>query len=336
SPLPRAPASAWCLASSSRGGPARRAWCRSRRHEAPRLRARGARRLCHCRPGEAGLQDRRGRRLSGGSPRPARVAGELHGAAKRRGSRPSRRPHRRGSPRHGDAEAGRHPRPRRSRPHERARLHPQPARPRGRVRPLGRVARAAVLVALHPRRRPPRLLHSTPAGATRRQRRAAGRARRAGRRAGGGAMGPRRAPLAQLHAARYSSRGSGPRGIRPRLPRRALSSRKGDGPEPVVRLHADHHQLRLRGARLKLARAISSVISMLLLVASPFFLYFTLSQRRIALAASMLVGWVAIRALAALLAAQPAQRAAALRLPAIALVFALLGWAFDSDWMLLI
>lgn len=86
---------------------------------------------------------------------------------------------------------------------------------------------------------------------------------------------------------------------------------------------------------MKLKRAMS-VASTLFLLTSPFVLYLALSRERIDLAALTLVGWVILRAVPALLAAEPAQRAAALRLPAIALVFAVLGWIFDSGWMLLV
>lgn len=77
-------------------------------------------------------------------------------------------------------------------------------------------------------------------------------------------------------------------------------------------------------------------LSTLFILASPWVLYITLSQERIDIAAVTLVGWVILRSLPTLVMARREQLAAALRLPAIALVFALLGWIFDRGWMLLI
>jgi uncharacterized membrane protein len=85
--------------------------------------------------------------------------------------------------------------------------------------------------------------------------------------------------------------------------------------------------------KLKTAMTVLSTVFLLL---SPFVLYVTLSQDRVDLAALALVGWVILRALPTLVVAERAQLAAALRLPAIALGFALLGWIFHSGWMLLI
>ncbi|HWM85699.1 MAG TPA: hypothetical protein VNO33_07670 [Kofleriaceae bacterium] len=78
------------------------------------------------------------------------------------------------------------------------------------------------------------------------------------------------------------------------------------------------------------------VLSMLFILASPWVLYVTLSQDRIDIAAATLIGWVILRSLPTLIAVKREHLAAALRLPAIALVFALLGWIFDRGWMLLI
>jgi uncharacterized membrane protein len=78
------------------------------------------------------------------------------------------------------------------------------------------------------------------------------------------------------------------------------------------------------------------VLSTLFILASPWVFYVTLSQDRIDVAAATLVGWVILRSLPTLLTARRAQLAAALRLPAIALVFAVLGWLFDRGWMLLV
>jgi uncharacterized membrane protein len=79
-----------------------------------------------------------------------------------------------------------------------------------------------------------------------------------------------------------------------------------------------------------------TVLSTVFLLLSPFVLYLTLSQDRVDLAALALAGWVILRALPTLIAAEPDQRAAALRLPAIALGFALLGWIFHRGWVLLL
>ncbi len=68
-----------------------------------------------------------------------------------------------------------------------------------------------------------------------------------------------------------------------------------------------------------------SILSTLFVIASPWVLYVTLSQERVDIAAFALVGWVAVRAIAIVASAEPAQRRAALQLPGIALVFALLG-----------
>lgn len=79
-----------------------------------------------------------------------------------------------------------------------------------------------------------------------------------------------------------------------------------------------------------------TVLSTVFLVLSPLVLYLTLSQDRVDLAAMALSIWVILRAIPTLVAAEPAQRAAALRLPAIALAFALLGWVFHRGWILLV
>jgi uncharacterized membrane protein len=78
------------------------------------------------------------------------------------------------------------------------------------------------------------------------------------------------------------------------------------------------------------------VLSTLFILASPWVLYLALSQDRVDIAAAALVGWVILRSLPILVTARRAQLAAALRLPAIALCFALLGWIFDRGWMLLV
>jgi uncharacterized membrane protein len=83
-------------------------------------------------------------------------------------------------------------------------------------------------------------------------------------------------------------------------------------------------------------RSILGVISALFLLASPWVLYWTLSQQRVELAAAVLLGWVIVRTIPVVLAARREQRRAALRLPAIAAVFALLGWISDNGTWLLV
>jgi uncharacterized membrane protein len=79
------------------------------------------------------------------------------------------------------------------------------------------------------------------------------------------------------------------------------------------------------------------VLSALFLVASPWVLYWTLSRHEVGVAALTLVGWVILRTIPILLAADPAHRATALRLPLIALVFAILGWALDDGvWLMIL
>jgi uncharacterized membrane protein len=78
------------------------------------------------------------------------------------------------------------------------------------------------------------------------------------------------------------------------------------------------------------------ILSTLFILASPWVLYITLSQDRVDVAALVLIGWVIVRTLPTLVTSRREDLAAALRLPAIALVFAVLGWIFDSGWMLLI
>src|SRR5262249_40069775 len=124
------------------------------------------------------------------------------------------------------------------------------------------------------------------------------------------------------------------RRVRPGLPRRALPARVGDGHERRLPLHAGHPEHRLRGA-VTMRRAMT-ILSTLFILASPWGLYLTLSQDRVDVAALALVGWVIVRSLPTLITARREDLAAALRLPAIALVFAVLGWIFDSGWMLLI
>jgi len=79
-----------------------------------------------------------------------------------------------------------------------------------------------------------------------------------------------------------------------------------------------------------------SAASTVFMLTSPWVLYLTLAQDRIDLAALALAGWVILRTVPALATARRAQLLAAVRLPAIALAFALLGWIGHSRWMLLV
>ena len=83
-------------------------------------------------------------------------------------------------------------------------------------------------------------------------------------------------------------------------------------------------------------QAVLKIISALFIVASPWVLYWTLSQGDVTVAAITLIVWVIVRTIPVLLSAKKAQRVAALQLPAIALVFALLGWIFDQGLLLLV
>lgn len=83
-------------------------------------------------------------------------------------------------------------------------------------------------------------------------------------------------------------------------------------------------------------KLVLRILSTLFLLASPWVLYWTLSRQRVGVAALTLVGWVIIRTIPVLLSAQREQRVAALRLPAIALVFAVLGWLFDNHTFLMV
>lgn len=83
-------------------------------------------------------------------------------------------------------------------------------------------------------------------------------------------------------------------------------------------------------------KTLLRILSTTFVLASPWVLYWTLTQERVDIAALTLVGWVVVRTIPVLLSAKREQLAAALRLPAIALVFALLGWASDNGTWLLI
>jgi uncharacterized membrane protein len=83
-------------------------------------------------------------------------------------------------------------------------------------------------------------------------------------------------------------------------------------------------------------KTVLGIISALFILASPWVLYWTLSQQRVDVAAITLIGWVIVRTIPVLVSAKREQRAAALQLPAIALVFASLGWASNNGTWLLV
>ena len=84
-------------------------------------------------------------------------------------------------------------------------------------------------------------------------------------------------------------------------------------------------------------KTVLGVVSALFVVASPWVLYWTLSQQRIDVAAAALIGWVIVRTIPIVLSARRDQRRAALQLPAIALVFAVLGWiSNDGTWLMVL
>jgi len=83
-------------------------------------------------------------------------------------------------------------------------------------------------------------------------------------------------------------------------------------------------------------RTVLNIISALFIAASPFVLYWTLTNHDVAVAAITLIAWVIVRTIPILLSAKQEQRRAALQLPAIALVFALLGWVLDDGTWLLV
>ncbi|HMG22640.1 MAG TPA: hypothetical protein VK607_15005 [Kofleriaceae bacterium] len=83
-------------------------------------------------------------------------------------------------------------------------------------------------------------------------------------------------------------------------------------------------------------KAVMGVISALFILASPWVLYWTLSQQRVGVAAAVLIGWVVVRTIPVLISARREQRVAALQLPAIALVFVALGWISNNGTWLLV
>ena len=83
-------------------------------------------------------------------------------------------------------------------------------------------------------------------------------------------------------------------------------------------------------------KTVLNIISALFILASPWVLYWTLSQHRVGFAAIMLICWVIVRTIPVLLSAKREQRLAALQLPAIALTFASLGWVLNNGTWLLV
>jgi uncharacterized membrane protein len=83
-------------------------------------------------------------------------------------------------------------------------------------------------------------------------------------------------------------------------------------------------------------KTVLGIVSTLFLVASPFVLYWTLTHHDVAVAAFTLIAWVVVRTIPILMSARSEQRRAALQLPAIALVFAVLGWLLDNGTLLLV
>lgn len=83
-------------------------------------------------------------------------------------------------------------------------------------------------------------------------------------------------------------------------------------------------------------KTILGILSGLFLLASPWVLYWCLSSQRVDVAALTLLGWVALRTIPVVLAAEAPQRKAALQLPAIALCFAALGWLSNNGTWLLV
>lgn len=82
---------------------------------------------------------------------------------------------------------------------------------------------------------------------------------------------------------------------------------------------------------------ILKIISGLFLFASPWVLYWTLSRGDVQVASLTLIGWVILRTIPIVLAAKREHVRAALTLPAIGLVFALLGWLLDNGvWLMVL
>jgi len=78
-----------------------------------------------------------------------------------------------------------------------------------------------------------------------------------------------------------------------------------------------------------------NILSGLFIAASPFVLYWTLTNHDVVVAGIMLLAWVVVRTIPIFLSAKQEQRRAALQLPVIALGFTLLGIFFDHHLFLL-
>jgi len=83
-------------------------------------------------------------------------------------------------------------------------------------------------------------------------------------------------------------------------------------------------------------KALLGIISTLFIVASPFVLYWTLTHHNVAVAAIALIAWVIVRTIPTFMSASAEQRRAALQLPAIALLFAVIGWILNDGTYLLV
>lgn len=84
-------------------------------------------------------------------------------------------------------------------------------------------------------------------------------------------------------------------------------------------------------------KAVLGISSTLFIIASPFVLYWTLTHHDVAVAALTLLAWVALRTIPLVLSAKKAQRIAVLQLPALGLVFVLLGlFSNNGVWLLVL
>jgi len=82
-------------------------------------------------------------------------------------------------------------------------------------------------------------------------------------------------------------------------------------------------------------KTVMGIISALFLFASPWVLYWCLTRHSVEVAAYTVLGWVILRTIPVVVAASPAQRRAALQLPAIALAFTLTGLiSHNGTWLL--
>lgn len=80
-----------------------------------------------------------------------------------------------------------------------------------------------------------------------------------------------------------------------------------------------------------------NLVSSVFIAASPWVLYWTLSQHSVEVAALTLIAWAIVRTVPLWITAERQQRVAALQLPALALVFAVLGWVrHDGTWLLVL